>query len=183
MPLLLALLSLLALPLAEIAVFIAVGSEIGVGWTLLLIVASMLVGILLVRRQSFSTLQAARAQARAGNVPAREMAHGAMIVFAGILLILPGFITDVLGLLLMVPPIRDLVWGWLSRRVVVTSVRGGPATASRGSPRGPSRGGVVDLDEGEFTRRPDLDGGEPDPDSPWRDEPRTIGDDTPREGR
>lgn len=154
---LLMLLAVLALPLLEIGVFIAVGSEIGVGWTLLLVVLSTVLGVALVRRQSFATLKAAQAEAQAGRVPAREMAHGAMIVAAGFLLILPGFVTDAFGLLLLVPPVRDLLFRALASRVVVVETRRSSAY------RRPAKPAVVDLTDEEFERR------EGDPESPWRE--------------
>ncbi|MFD2239170.1 FxsA family protein [Aureimonas populi] len=158
MPQLAILLGLLALPLVEIGVFIAVGSEIGVAWTLALVVLSGVAGVLLVRRQSFSTLQAAQAEARSGRVPAREIVHGAMIVSAGLLLILPGFVTDAFGLLLLIPPVRDVLWRRLRSRVVVRSSYG-----RAHQPYGRSGPTVVDLSQGEFERR------EGDPDSPWHE--------------
>ncbi|WP_182087202.1 FxsA family protein [Aureimonas sp. ME7] len=158
MPLILLPLSLLALPLLEIGVFIWVGGRIGVGWTLLLVVASVVLGAVLLKRQTLSTLQAARAQARAGRVPEREIVHGAMIGLAGILLILPGFLTDIAGLLLFLPPVRDLVWRQLRSRIkVVTPQR-------RDAPYRPNAGPeVIDLSGGEFRRR------EGEGDSPWRE--------------
>ena len=171
MPLLLTLMALLALPLAEIAVFIAVGSQIGVGWTLLLIVVATIGGIALVRRQSFSTLQSARAEARSGRVPERQIVHGAMIVLAGLLLILPGFITDVFGLLLLLPPVRDGLWQALRSRVVVqTSYAGGRRPGPVVHPS------VVDLEGDEFSRR-----GRTDPDSPWREIEGEAGRNGPRD--
>lgn len=155
MPLILAPLALLALPLLEIGVFIWVGSHIGVGWTLALVVLSVVVGATLLKRQTLSTLAAARATARAGRVPDREIAHGAMIALAGILLVLPGFVTDVAGLLLFLPPVRDLVWNALRRRIRVVDVRGrpGPARPYDAAPD------VLDLTGTEFKRREDA--------SPW----------------
>ena len=161
----------LGMPLAEIAVLIAVGSRIGVGWTLLLILATTILGVATVRRQSLANLRSAQAQARNGAMPGREMVHGALIAFAGLLLILPGFITDTLGLLLLVPPLRDAAWHWLKSRVVVrTHTSYGASYGAR-----PVRPDVVDLSEEEFERRDDARGPGGDPGSPWREiEARTI---------
>ena len=60
-----------------------------------------------------------RAELDAGRDPGRELAHGAMIVLAGVLLLIPGFVTDMFGLLLFIPPVRDVAWRFLKRRVVV----------------------------------------------------------------
>ncbi len=124
MPLILIPLALLALPLVEIGVFIWVGGEIGVWPTLGLVVASILLGSVLLKRQTLSTLRAAQTEARAGRLPEREIVHRAMIALAGILLILPGFVTDVVGLLLFLPPVRDLVWRRLRSRIVVVGPNG-----------------------------------------------------------
>lgn len=164
------LLGFLILPLVEIGVFIAVGSEIGVLWTLALVVAASVVGLALVKRQSMNAFRTARAEARAGRVPDRAIVHGAMIVLAGFLLILPGFVSDALGLLLLLPPVRDLLWNRLRSRVVV--VGGG---AQRGyHPARNATPGVVDLETDEFARR------SANPDSPWRG---TIVDGRPSQDR
>ena len=161
MPLILLPIVLLALPLLEIGAFIWVGGEIGIGWTLLLVILSGIVGATLLKRQTLSTLRAAQAETRAGRLPERQIVHGAMIALAGILLIVPGFISDIVGLLLFLPPVRDLVWNAVRRRIVVVSTPGFGA-------RPPARPDVVELTNGEFQRRPDgsspwvgIDGDEP----------------------
>ncbi|WP_416357223.1 FxsA family protein [Aureimonas phyllosphaerae] len=156
MPLILIPLALLALPLIEIGVFIWVGGEIGVWPTLALVILSIVVGAALLKRQTLSTLRAAQAEARAGRLPERQIVHGAMIALAGILLILPGFVTDVVGLLLFLPPVRDFVWHRLRSRIVVV----GP-TGARTAPYRQPGPEVIDLTGGEFRRRDGADG------SPW----------------
>jgi UPF0716 protein FxsA len=154
----LVLLILIGLPLLEIATFVVVGSKIGVLWTIALVVLSSIAGSILLRIQGFGVLTRARRDIDAGRDPGRELAHGAMILLAGILLLLPGFVTDMIGLLLFIPPVRDLAWRFLRERVTVTS----SFSASFGRfGAGRDRGPVVDLDEGEFRRTPD-------PKSPWR---------------
>ncbi len=156
MPLILIPLALLALPLIEIGVFIWVGGAIGVWPTLALVLASVILGSALLRRQTLSTLRAAQAEARSGRLPEREIVHGAMIALAGILLILPGFVTDVFGLLLFLPPVRDLVWHRLRSRIVVVGPQG-----RRDQPYRQPGPEVIDLTGGEFHRREGADG------SPW----------------
>jgi UPF0716 protein FxsA len=154
----LVLLILIGLPLLEIATFVVVGSKIGVLWTIALVVLSSIAGSILLRIQGFGVLTRARRDIDAGRDPGRELAHGAMILLAGILLLLPGFVTDMIGLLLFIPPVRDLAWRFLRERVTVNS----SFSASFGRfGAGRDRGPVVDLDEGEFRRTPD-------PKSPWR---------------
>ena len=147
---------LLAWPISEIAAFIMVGGEIGVLWTIgLIFVASILGGVLL-RVQGFGAVNRIRREMDAGKVPGRDLAHGAMIMLAGILLILPGFISDIIGLLLFIPPVRDLAWQFLRSRItVVTDFRG------FGFPGRREAGRQIDLDEDEYSRSGD-------PDSPWR---------------
>src|SRR3546814_8451455 len=89
----------IGMPLLEIAVFIQVGSAIGVWPTIALTVATTLAGSLLLRAQGLATLLRARAQMDKGELPAREMFEGVCLVLAGGLLTVPGFVTDTLGLL------------------------------------------------------------------------------------
>jgi UPF0716 protein FxsA len=154
----LVLIILLGLPLLEIATFVVVGSEIGVLWTIALVVLSSIAGSILLRVQGFGALARIRRELDAGRDPGRELAHGAMIMLAGILLLIPGFVTDILGLLLFVPPIRELAWRFLKRRMVVVSSFGSGFGGFRRETRD---GKTIDLDEEEFHRTPN-------PKSPWR---------------
>jgi UPF0716 protein FxsA len=151
----------LALPVLEIAVFITVGSQIGVLPTIGLVLATAVAGATLLRVQGFSVLARIRMQMEAGALPGRELGNGAMILAAGLLLITPGFVTDTLGLLLFIPAVRERAWQFLRSRVSVASA----GFAQGFGPRGGPREGVVDLDPGEFTET----GGNPRKDSPWLD--------------
>lgn len=95
-----------ALPLLELYVLIQVGSAIGAITTVALVVFSAVLGTLLVRHQGLQTLQNARRSMERGEPPAIEMLEGVMLVVGGIALLIPGFITDVLGLLLLLAPLR-----------------------------------------------------------------------------
>ena len=99
------------LPLLEIAGFVLVGSQIGVLPTLAWSSCRSIVGAVLLRIQGFRR-DAPHPQARStpGTIPSRELAHGVMILLAGMLLLIPGFVTDIIGLLLFMPPVRDLGW-------------------------------------------------------------------------
>lgn len=149
---------LLLLPLIEIAGFVLVGRQLGVLPTLGLVIAGCVAGSILLRIQGFGALNRIRKELEAGRDPGRELAHGATILVAGVLLLIPGFFTDIIGLLLFIPPVRDLVWRFLKSRVAFTTdfrgMRGGFS-------RGPGRGKTIDLDEEDFSRAPN-------PDSPWR---------------
>lgn len=101
---------LLAVPIVEIAVFILVGQEIGVGWTILGVLVTAVLGAMLMRSQGLAVITRIRDEVNAGQVPALAMAHGVLIFVAGVLLLTPGFVTDALGFLLFVPGIRDWIW-------------------------------------------------------------------------
>jgi UPF0716 protein FxsA len=121
--------------LAEIATFMAVESRIGLGVTLLIALATAIIGSALVRRAGATVWNEFRTRLSSGGLPAREMSHGAAILVAGALLISPGFLTDAIGFLLLVPAVRDRLHGVISRRfadrvhVVTTSTTAGSPTA------------------------------------------------------
>ncbi|MCO5161470.1 MAG: membrane protein FxsA [Mesorhizobium sp.] len=147
----------LLLPLLEIAGFVVVGSRIGALATVGLVIASALLGVVLLRIQGLGALRRAQALTQAGGTPDREIVHGAMIVLAGLLLIVPGFITDVFGLLLFLPPVRDLAWNAFRARIVVVGTGFGMRS---GKARREAK--VIDLDEQDYR---EIDGNGP---SPWR---------------
>lgn len=108
---------LLVLPIAEIAVFIEVGGWIGAGPTVALVILATLVGSVLLRWQGLSVLRRAQAAADRGELPVGAVFEGFCIVTAAILLIVPGFLTDVVGLLLFVPFLRNALGRWLFERM------------------------------------------------------------------
>lgn len=156
---------LLALPLAEIAGFVIVGEEIGALATIGLVLATSVLGGILLRIQGFGTLARIRMSAESGGSPGRELVHAVMIMFAGFLLLLPGFITDIVGILLFIPPVREVAWRLIRSRVTVVGSAGfGPSAAWR--PR--SRGDTIDLDSDDFSR----EGGRTPPQRPAIDDDR-----------
>lgn len=178
---------ILGLPLAEIAGFVAVGREIGVAMTLLLVFASAVAGIMLLRFQGFGVLRRVQEAARTGNDPGLDVLGGVLIFIAAILLIVPGFISDLVGLLIFLPPVRRAIAGFLrSRMTILSSATGfyrasrpqssgsrssGPQSAgpqSAGASREERRGPLtIDLDEDEFSRKTkDEDDPPPPPDRP-----------------
>lgn len=101
------------MPIAEIAVLINVGEIIG-GWnTVLLVILSAMIGAYLVKREGVSTLAQAQLKMQQGQVPAEEIGSGLLLLVAGVLLVTPGFITDVFGLLLTLPFTRKKIGGVL----------------------------------------------------------------------
>lgn len=152
------------LPLAEIATFVMVGSKIGALATVALTIASSIAGALLMRWQGFGILARLQRETERGGSPGREIAHGAMVLLAGVLLLIPGFLTDALGLLLFLPPVRDLAWRFIKSRVtVVTDFRFANYRGGRPDSR------TIDLDEDEYSRSGPSRQSE---NSPWR--PREL---------
>lgn len=166
-----ALLPFLLLPLAEIAGFAWVGDRIGALNTVALVLLAGLAGVLILRHQGLDTLRRAQQRMDSGQPPVREAFDGLCLALAGVLLIIPGFITDLMALALFLPPVR----GWLFRRggVMMSGSlnMGGRTTVWRdqGQPRytDPT---VIDADFHEV-RPPDGAAGPdelPPPDSRWR---------------
>ena len=116
------LLSVLALPLIEIALFIIIGQAIGVLPTLLGIVLTGLIGTIVLRWQGVATLREMQFRLQRGEMPARQMGDAMLIGLAGLLLLLPGYFTDLVGLLLLVPWTRELIYRLLARNLKVVEV-------------------------------------------------------------
>ena len=107
-----------AVPIIEIALFIQVGDLIGLFPTLLIVIATAALGTWLVRGQGLATLSTLRNQVNNFQNPTQPLAHGAMILFAGALLLTPGFFTDGFGFLLLVPRFRDFAFDYLKERII-----------------------------------------------------------------
>ncbi|QBY02067.1 FxsA family protein [Rhodophyticola sp. CCM32] len=117
----------LMVPLIEIALFIQIGGLIGLWPTLGVVIATAFLGTWLVRSQGRLALENLRQSFGALKDPTEPLAHGAMILFSGALLLTPGFFTDAIGFALMVPGIRSLVFHQLQKRVTLASVVSGQA--------------------------------------------------------
>lgn len=159
---------LLALPLLEIAVLIKAGQAFGFWPVVLTVIATGFLGAKVIQTQGMATFRRISDALEAGREPHRELADGALRLFAGLMLLLPGLLTDTIGLLLMVPPLRALIANLVFARAVIfgssvrrTTRRRWPAgeqgpqrdTASRHAERHdrqfPSDGQII---EGEFER-------------------------------
>jgi UPF0716 protein FxsA len=112
------LLLLIGVPLLELYVIVQVGQAIGALWTIALLVLSSLIGAALLRSQGRAVWRRFRAALASGRPPARETIDGALVIMGGALMLAPGFITDVLGALLLLPPSRAL-----ARRAIVRNAR------------------------------------------------------------
>ena len=125
---LLALLAIfIVVPIAEIYVILKVGEAIGVAWTIVLLITDAVLGSLLMRSQGRAVWRRFNDAVRAGRVPHSEVIDGVLVIFGGAFLIAPGFLTDVVGALLLLPPSRALVRRgmrrWIERRAGLGVVR------------------------------------------------------------
>ena len=111
-----ALILILGNPLIEIYLFIKIGSQIGALNTVLLILITAIVGIWYARYEGFNTLRSGMSQLVRNEVPLYEMISGAAIAFAALLLILPGFATDIIGILLIFPVTRKIILSKYSKK-------------------------------------------------------------------
>ena len=111
----------IAVPMIEIALFIQVGGFIGIWWTLLIVLATAITGSYLVRNQGLREIANLQRSFSDLDDPTEPLANGAMILFAGALLLTPGFFTDIVGLSLLVPAVRRAAFLWAKSRVKVQS--------------------------------------------------------------
>jgi UPF0716 protein FxsA len=128
MPLLVLLFIFIVVPLAELYVIFKVGEAIGVPLTILLLAVDSVVGSLLLKSQGRAVWRRFSETMAAGRVPHREVLDGVMVIFGGAFLITPGFITDVIGLLLLLPPTRAL-----ARRLLIRALGGRVAIGMAGA--------------------------------------------------
>jgi UPF0716 protein FxsA len=166
----------IVVPILEIGVFIQVGKWIGLWPTLGGIVMTALIGVALVRYQGFSVLKKAQSSVNEGRFPVAEVFDGLCLFIAGALLLMPGFLTDIVGFLLLVPPVRAILRRIVGSRMVASGRvevwADGPPPPSR------NRGGIIiDADyehvpEEPLHRKLDEPGPEEKADrrsgSPWR---------------
>ena len=113
------LLIFIMVPIIEIGLFIQVGGWIGLWPTLALVLAMAFLGFWLLRHQGLRALGELQRSAQELRDPTAPIAHGAMILFAGLLLLTPGFFTDIIGLLLLIPPVRTAAIRILARRMMI----------------------------------------------------------------
>lgn len=140
------LLAFIAVPMIEVALFIQVGGWIGLWPTLGIVILTAVIGSGLMRAQGALALRNVQQSFSDLRDPTEPLAHGAMILIAGVLLLTPGFFTDALGLSLLLPPVRSAVIRYVRARVTVASFTMGATGPER--PRHPHDPGVID---GEFT--------------------------------
>lgn len=143
---------LIVVPIAELAVIIKVGGVIGVLPTLLLLVGMAVLGTVLLRQQGLAVLRKSQASLAKGQVPVGSALDGLGLIVAAILMMAPGFLTDIAGLLLLIPWVRRHLGAWLVSRFItrgsvrVRTYRSGPKPSRPDTPAG---GSVI---EGEYKR-------------------------------
>jgi UPF0716 protein FxsA len=155
---------IISLPVIEVATIIEVSSLVGPLVTFLLLAASAVFGAFLIRSQSLIMGRRVMAAMRAGMPPEEPLLDSASIIFAGVLFMIPGFFSDFLALLLLLPEARRLLWRGISFSIHSKSenLRTKPQTSAR--PAKPPR--AQDVIDAEFTEVP-RDRSEPRRDSPW----------------
>jgi UPF0716 protein FxsA len=137
----------LLVPLLEIYLFIRVGSLIGATPTILVVILTAVIGTMLLRHQGLSTWNRVNQALERGELPAFAMMEGVILLLGGALLLTPGFFTDVLGFLALIPPLRRrLIQAFLHRQQVIFETRQPPGSAGRRDDR---------TIEGEYWREED----------------------------
>ncbi|MGC1494937.1 MAG: FxsA family protein [Sulfitobacter sp.] len=134
------LIAFIAVPLIEITLFIQIGGTIGLGWTLAIVIFTAVLGTWLVRTQGMMALSKLQSSFSDLRDPTEPLVHGAMILFAGALLLTPGFFTDAVGFALLVPQFRQAAFNAIRSRVKVQ----GFSTSQSGPAGRPTRDDVID---------------------------------------
>lgn len=134
---------LIALPLIEIFTFVSIGAEIGALATVLLVILTAFAGAALMARHGRTMMIRLQSAVAAGRPPALEMIDGTLAWFGALFLVIPGFVTDAIGLLLLLPPIRFGLAAWALRRVFVVSTVSGGGQGPKGPRQGPR---VIETD-------------------------------------
>jgi len=159
------LIAMIGVPIAEIAVFIEVGEKIGLGTTLAIVVITAIMGTALLRQQGFSVLARAQTSLQENRFPIAELFDGLCLLFAGALLLTPGFVTDTVGLLLFTPPVRGLLRVWVKKFLLARSQvhMDQGAYSGTGEPRQGGGPIIIDGDFEEVAKTETDDPAEPDP--------------------
>lgn len=132
-------------PIVELAVIIQVGQVVGAGWTIVALIVMSLIGAALVKAEGLRAWRRVREALAQSRMPAEEVVDGALVLLGGALMLTPGFLTDGVGLLLVLPPTRSVL-----NRTIRGRVRGAFGLSRRpprtGAPRPPADDSIVDVD-------------------------------------
>jgi UPF0716 protein FxsA len=163
----------LLIPILEIYLLIQVGSVIGALPTILLVVGTAVLGGFLLRQQGLSTFMRYQQSIAKGQVPAQEMLEGVLLLIGGVLLMTPGFFTDTLGFLCLLPVTRPWIAKWLMRKVVtIRPMQGqgfGQTQQHYQQQANPYQQQSDHVYDGEFTRKPEEKLNQSPKDS-WKDD-------------
>jgi len=138
----------IGIPLIEIGLFIQIGGFLGLWATLLIVVLTAVLGTAMVRSQGLAALADIQRSIDRLDNPTGPLAHGAMILVSGVLLLTPGFFTDAVGFALLVPAVRERVFAFVKTRITVRRVGAGQGPRQQNDRRGPS--GVIDGESHEI---------------------------------
>ncbi|MBO2605016.1 FxsA family protein [Shewanella algae] len=156
MPFLIMFIIFVLIPVVELSVLIRVGEVLGSWNTVALVILTAVVGVSLVRSQGLSTLMSVQKKLAAGEAPGQEIVEGMMLAMAGILLLIPGFVTDLIGLILLTPITRAPLARYFYQRMQLKVVAGAQFRAGANPFEPPhQRGQGGDVFEGEFERKAD----------------------------
>ncbi|HDZ9494531.1 TPA: membrane protein FxsA [Vibrio cholerae] len=147
----------IAVPVIEIALFIQVGGVLGLWPTIALVLLTAIVGASLVRSQGLQTLLTVQQRLAQGQLPAQQILEGVMLAVAGVLLLTPGFFTDILGMLVLLPAPRAYFAKQLMSRVVVGNIHASGAGFEQPNPFHDRANPNGTTYEGEFERKDDQD--------------------------
>ncbi len=147
----------IAVPVIEIALFIQVGGVLGVWPTIALVLLTAIVGASLVRSQGLQTLLTVQQRLAQGQLPAQQILEGVMLAVAGVLLLTPGFFTDILGMLVLLPAPRAYFAKQLMSRVVVGNIHASGSGFEQPNPFHDRANPNGTTYEGEFERKDDQD--------------------------
>ena len=135
----------IGVPLIEIYLFIQVGGMIGAFPTVVLVIVTAILGVSLLRAQGFQTMAKFQQEVTTGQLPATTMLEGVALIFGGALLLTPGFLTDGIGFLCLIPITRKTIISWVFKNMTITS----HGFQSGVNPRRPSDPNII---EGEYRK-------------------------------
>ncbi len=127
----LGLLLFILIPIVELWLMIDIGTVIGAGWTIVSIISTAIIGAALVRHQGLGVYTRMNLSASRGELPAMEMIEGFSLLISGAFLLLPGFITDAMGFLILIPPLRRWFALNMLKRFFIVPNAAGPVTGGR----------------------------------------------------
>ena len=154
MPFFLLVFLFIGVPIAEITLLIRVGTAIGVFNTIAFVIFTAVLGAYLVRKQGLETVNKLQQETNAGRVPAMQIAEGVALLFAGAVLMTPGFITDALGFAILIPPVRQALIAWSAKNLFKGQVHTAYASSTSATRQSVDNADVI---EGEYTSHSDDD--------------------------